>query len=392
MSIPSHVLSTALAPERVRTPALVYDAAAIDANARALASIGEATGTCFLFAVKSFPHPSIVASLARRLGGFDVSNATEARLASRGFADAEADVDTATRQRRAPRVLSLCAPGLHSGLLTETLSVLTGIPGHEILVSCETPAQAAAVARTGCARVMIRLDSGSLLAPLFEGTKQRPPCSRFGVPALEDHVAPVLEASGDSFEGFHLHHGFPQHNAPEDFLHFARGMTRLARALGVEARTRNLGGGLWKMGFEDLMGLCSTLRAEAAPAERICFEPGRVLTRGAGYAVGTVVSARSVPGREIRVLDISRVGHMKWSNSAPRVDVPVANGGSTRLELVGPTCYEDDCFLRVPLAAGSDARSLLPEGERIVFEGVTGYSAAWNHSFNGLPEAAVVIA
>jgi len=53
------------------------------------------------------------------------------------------------------------------------------------------------------------------------------------------------------------------------------------------------------------------------------------------------VVARSVDDRPLRVLDLSRICHLRWSQvelvgAAPRP------GEGHRVLLVGPTCYEED--------------------------------------------------
>ncbi|HVV88275.1 MAG TPA: hypothetical protein VHE35_34775, partial [Kofleriaceae bacterium] len=96
--------------------------------------------------------------------------------------------------------------------------------------------------------------------------------------------------------------------------------------------------------------------------------------------------ARTVAGREVRVLSLSRLCHLRWSS--PRlVAPPPPPGGGAAVSLLGATCCEDDVIAdaRVP----ADAVPAI--GDRVVLAAVSGYAAAWNRAFAGIPAARVVL-
>ena len=125
----------------------------------------------------------------------------------------------------------------------------------------------------------------------------------------------------------------------------------------------------------------ATLRA-AVPAQiELVIEPGRAFVHEAGFACGEVVVARDLDDRPLRVLDLSRICHLRWSPVELVGSAPVP---ATPALFVGPTCFEDDVLGEWVAAPAA--------GERVVFRGVTGYAVGWNASFGGIPAADVVIA
>ena len=90
-------------------------------------------------------------------------------------------------------------------------------------------------------------------------------------------------------------------------------------------------------------------------------------------------SRASSRDRPLRVVDLSRICHLRWSQVEL---VGTARGASTLF--VGPTCYEEDVL--------GEWSSAPPAGARVVVRNVSGYAVAWNTSFGGVPAADVVIA
>jgi diaminopimelate decarboxylase len=82
---------------------------------------------------------------------------------------------------------------------------------------------------------------------------------------------------------------------------------------------------------------------------------------------------------------------MRWAK--PRLMVPQPARGDGDRETVrfcGPTCFENDVIgaFEVPVET---AREQLRVGCTVLFENVSGYAAAWNVGFNGIPPAQVVL-
>jgi diaminopimelate decarboxylase len=358
---------------------LVYDLDVMDANAQNLKAVGERTGVEFLFAVKSFPVHDVLRLATQHLAGFDVSNAEEATL-----------VKKVTDARN---VVSFACPGLDAERLDALLAVRS-----DALVSCENATQVVLARERGVKTIALRLDSTALLQTAVTRGFVPPPRgrleSRFG---LSCELGQALSAAGEAFSGFHFHHGFAQSNSTGEYLAFARLAKEAAQAHGVELSSLNLGGGLWTFDFSALEHLCLSLREVLGPATRVRFEPGRLLSRGAGFGIGRVLAARSQGLREVRVLTLSRTCHVRWAHPQLLTSLPPPRGsqqGARRLLLSGPTCYEDDAFSLVPLGAPEllsteAAAALLPVGSHAVFGGITGYSCAWNAGFNGVPPAEV---
>ena len=92
--------------------------------------------------------------------------------------------------------------------------------------------------------------------------------------------------------------------------------------------------------------------------------------------------ARGLDDRELRVVDLSRICHLRWS----QVELVGAAPKSGReVVLVGPTCFEDDVIGE--WLVDDD----LAVGTRVIVRHVTGYAVAWNISFHGVPPAEVLV-
>lgn len=369
---------------------LAYDLQTIENNARSLKKVTELTGVDFFFAVKSFPRKEALQIIAGHLAGFDVSNAEEAAL-----------VNDALQTRTCS--ISFACPGLDAW----RLDTLKKQSPHAI-VSCENETQVRIARQRRVEAIALRLNSTALLHTAVERGFVPPPKSRqesrFGISHLglsntnpSHDLKHLLDAAGDAFAGFHFHHGFAQNNSPQEYLAFARLAKEAAEIHGHPLPSLNLGGGLWTLDFRTLETLCHELRHVLGPHTRVRFEPGRLLSRGAGFAIGRVLASHSQGLREVRVLNLSRTCHVRWAHPQLLTPLPPPRGSqqnARRLLLAGPTCYEDDVFNVIPLGAphvlsAEEANSLLPVGSLAVFGAVTGYSCAWNSGFNGVAPADV---
>lgn len=326
-------------------PALVFDRARLEANLRAIAAA--ANGMRVLFAVKSFPHPDVRALAAALLDGEDVASPGEAAGATRGILSV-ADPSGATRPDWRGR----------------------------LIVGCETVAQVHAAPAN--AEIAIRVSasitgSDPAVGAILDGSGHRR--SRFGV-ATRDEVAALHAAANGRPVGLHVHHGAVVPTSAERFARSARAALALADFAPAFLDL----GGAWH-GIPDLAAAFAALRAEF-PLELI-VEPGRVIATGAGFATGRVQLARVAGDRELRVVDLSRIAHLRWSPLELRAPPPSAGGRSVLF--VGPTCFEEDALgewiTAEPFAAG----------DRVVLAGATGYAVAWNTSFGGIPPADVSV-
>ena len=347
--VPAQVMR---AIERCERPTLVFDRARIEANLRAFRVPGVTT----LFAAKSFPHPEVRALAAAICDGFDA--ASEGELAELPPA----------------RVLSVVDPSGRAGATARAARVIVG---------CETVEQV--VAAPAHAEIAIRV-SASLTGrdPAVGGVEHAGHRrSRFGLdidPArLRSQIAELARAAGGRPVGLHVHHGQVAATGAERFLATARAVLAAAGDAGMTPRFLDLGGA-WHA-VADVPRALADLRAGIPAAIEVVVEPGRAIVNEAGFACGRVVAARELDDRPLRVLDLSRLCHLRWSPIELVGSAPIA----TRPTLfVGPTCFEDD-VLGEWIASPAI-------GERVTVRGVTGYAVAWNTTFGGVPAADIVIA
>jgi len=347
----------------------VFDLARIDANLAEIARAAAGAGVTALFAAKSFPHPAVRALAAAHLAGFDVASPEEIR-----------EVSGVAGGTHGPAVLSVADP---SG---RAIIAAAGWRGR-LIVSCETAAQVRA-APPG-AEIAIRI-SASLtgrdpaIGAVLEGSGHRR--SRFGLdtgPARRSEA--IRELAGAAYPrpvGLHVHHGPVAATSGERFAATARAVLAAAAEAGVEPRFLDLGGA-WHA-IPDLAGALAELRAALPPLELV-IEPGRRVADGAGFAASRIAASRELDDRELRVLELSRSCHLRWSQ--PELVAPPPRTGAGRAVLfVGPTCYEDDVLGEWIV---EPARFLA--GGLAVLRHVTGYAVAWNTGFGGVAPADVVI-
>ena len=307
-----------------------------------------------LFAAKSFPHPAVRALAAELLDGFDVASPAELRDAPAGAIVSIADPSGAAIAAAHER----------------------GARGR-LIVACETVEQVRA-APPG-AEIAIRV-SASLtgrdpaIGAVLEGSGRRR--SRFGL-ETRDAIADVARAAAGRPLGLHVHHGPVVATSAERFVATARAALDAA---GFAPAFLDLGGA-WH-GLPDLAAAFADVRAQLPREIELFVEPGRLYASGAGFACGRVTAARSLADRELRVVELSRICHLRWS-PIDLVAPPPRTGEGRAVLFVGPTCFEEDVLGEWTI----DARA----GDRAIVRDVTGYALAWNTGFGGVPPAEVVL-
>jgi diaminopimelate decarboxylase len=332
-------------------PSLIYDLGVV---ARRMALAREAAreaGVELLYAVKAFPVPDAIALAVEQLDGLDVAGPEEQQQAL----------------ALAPTAVSVTWPG---DVDAARIAALAG--RHRVTVVCETAAQVAAASAIGGVTVAVRLLSDE--------------DSRFGI--APDALRAV---AGDRVRALHVHGG-PLLTAPARVAERARLAVEAAGAAGIALEQLDLGGSLHGFAVErptsgqSQLGEAFAAARAAVPAHvRVVFEPGRLWTEGAGFAAGRVLAARDQGARLLRVLELSRLAHLRWCS--PRLVAPPPRAGDPRhhIALLGASCCEDD-----QIGDALVPTSFLPAlavGERVVLGGITGYAAAWNRGFAGVPAA-----
>jgi diaminopimelate decarboxylase len=352
-------------------PSLVFDLAWIDANLTAIAGAAAAAGVTALFAAKSFPHPAVRALAAARLAGFDVASAAEVG-------------EVAARAPRADHVLSIADP---SG---RAVAAAAGWRGR-LVVSCETLAQVDAA--PDHAEIAIRLSasitaSDPAIGAVQDGSGYRR--SRFGLdvdPASRTAQIRALAGAVHSRSarpiGLHIHHGPVTASSADRFIATARAALAAAHAADVQPRFINLGGA-WHA-IPDLARALVAIRAALPPPLELIIEPGRLISDGAGFAASRIAVARELDDRALRVLELSRICHLRWSQ--PQLVAPPPRPGCGRSALfVGPTCYEDDV-----IGEWTVEPARFPAGGQAILGNITGYALAWNTGFGGVAPADIVM-
>jgi ornithine decarboxylase len=299
--------------------------------------------------------------MARVFDGFDAANARE--LAELPASEIVSVVDPAGSAVRRP-------PGV-----------------ERLIVGCETVDQVAAAPLD--AEIAIRISASATgrdpaVGAIQDGSGHRR--SRFGLDVdpvrRADALHALVRAAGTRPIGLHVHHGPVAATSGERFVATARASLAAATDAGLSPRFLDLGGA-WHA-IADLPTAFAQLRT-AIPDLELVAEPGRALVAEAGFACGRVVVARELDDRALRVLDLSRSCHLRWSQvelvgNAPRP------GSGRDVVLAGPTCFEDDVI------GEWRTEEDLPVGARAIVRHVTGYAVAWNTGFHGVPPADVVIA
>jgi diaminopimelate decarboxylase len=337
---------------RAERATLVFDLAMIERNMQRVATAARAAGIVPLFALKSFPHPRVRELAARHLDGFDVASLGELH-----------EVPEA-------KILSIVDP---------TGAAIASAPAQSrVIVGVETIAQLRAAPAD--ADIAIRISASiterdPAVGALLEGTGRRR--SRFGLDNREQ-IAWLVRSAADRRVGLHVHHGPVTATSAERFIATARTAIDVA---GFEPAFIDLGGA-WH-GIADIAAGFAEIRAALPRSIEILVEPGRLYTRDAGFASGRVLSSRDVGDRVLRVCELSRICHLRWSQVELVARAP-RPGEGRKVQLVGPTCYEDDVIGEWIVEPDQVA-------DRVVLGNVSGYALAWNTSFGGVPPADVVM-
>ena len=338
-------------------PALVFDLGVVRDRMDRARAAARAAGVELYYAVKAFPEPVAVELAARHLDGLDVAGPEE---------QAAALAVEATN-------VSVTWPG---NVDVAALAALAA--RHRVTAVCETAAQLEAAAAVAGVTLAVRLASEA--------------GSRFGV--APEALREVAAAAGDRVRALHVHGG-PLATSPQTIAARARRACEAASAAGIALAQLDLGGSLHGFaiagatsGQARVADAFAAARAVVPADVRLLFEPGRLWTEGAGFAVGSVLAARRADDREVRVLELSRLCHLRWSTPRLVAPPPRARADRVAVTLLGATCCEDDVIgdALVP----PEHLPALDVGARVVLAGVSGYAAAWNRAFAGVPAARIV--
>jgi diaminopimelate decarboxylase len=362
-------------------PALVFDLGVMRERMERARDAARTNGVELLYAVKSFPQPEAIELAAKHLDGLDVAGPEE----------------QAAALELAPTNLSVTWPG---DLYLPTLTALAS--RHRVTAVCESLAQLQGAASIPGVTLALRLSSDDE--------------SRFGIApnALADMLRGLEAPVRERIRALHMHGG-PLATSPATVGGRARRACDAAAAAGIALEQLDLGGSLHGFaiahatsGQSLLADALAAARAAVPRSVRLLFEPGRLWTEGAGFAVGHVLAGRDPMAhvgttaddvshvgrandsrsRTTRVLDLSRLCHLRWSTPRLVAPPPKPNEPRVAVTLLGATCCEDDVIgdALVP----PEHLPSLAIGSRVILAGVTGYAAGWNRAFAGVPAARVL--
>lgn len=328
---------------------LLFSRKTIRENMAELARLGRRHRCRILMAVKSFPYREVIGIAGTELDGFDISNLAERKLLPKS-AGAGWIWWTNPAQFDAKALRQVLASS------------------KKVVVTVDGENQYRTLTSLGIrCPLVLRLST--------DETLKSGKLSRFG-------SMPALMKSAD-VQGFHFHHG-RQFNRASDYVKLAKAALTISKKEKIPLRFLNLGGGLHRLSFQEIDFVLRSVRKIVGRDTEVFFEPGRLLSRGAGFATGRVENMKKGPKGWVAVVNLSRTCHLNWSEV--QLTKLSETRGTEKVRIYGPTCFEDD-FIGEFLISRSELPAV---GDPILFAGVCGYSAAWNRSFNGIPEAKVV--
>lgn len=342
---------------RVPSPCFVVDKAAVEANLRVLAEVGERGGAKVLLALKAFSMWALGDLVSEHLDGVATSGLWEAKLGRAHFKG---------------EVATFCA-----GYKDTDFPEVAKLSDHLIFNS---PAQARRFRSkiTGC-------DLGLRLNPMHsegEVAKYDPaqPHSRLGHPA--DQLKPE---DLDGISGIHIHslceQDFPPLRRTWEALR-----PRLEPYLG-QLKWLNFGGGhhITRADYQrdDLIEFLKQVRAETGLD--LYLEPGEAVALDAGILVGEVLDVID-NGMPVAILDISATCHMPDVIEAPyRPALLGEPAGDVMVRLGGPSCLAGDVIGDYAFARRSEP------GDRLAFLDQAHYSMVKTTTFNGVPLPSIAL-
>ena len=211
--------------------------------------------------------------------------------------------------------------------------------------------------------------------------------SRFGLTLEEIQEIIKDNKISSKITQVHFHIGFEK-TTINDLLDSIESCIELIQSQLTSVTTINIGGGvngLCSTDFETLFDFIKKL------PYKFILEAGRYFFKDSSYAVGKALSIRQRQDCTHILTNLSHESHLKWSWSSKffvlsKSQEPAKNISGT-IKFFGLTAYEDDCILI------SQVKNSLPisVGDYIVFDNISGYSIAWNHDFNGIGLANVIL-
>lgn len=367
-------------------PRYVVDLDVLAETARVARANADRLGVRLLMALKSFPLPAALPTLAPWVEGFTASGLYEARLAREAFAG--------RGQSSGPLEVHVHAPAYAEAELAEVCAVCS----HVVFNSLAQLGRFGAAARAAGASVGLRINPGFSAADCLAYD----PCcpdSRFGVlwDELDRCDAATLLRCG--VEGLHVHalcEGSSGQFA-ELVERLADRLRRVDRSVVAALKWINLGGGevIGDPAFASRRAVDAVARLQSLGGFRLCIEPSEYLVRYAGFLEAHVLDVIRRE-KDIAILDVSASCHatdlllfgMRPEVVSPPTLAPASGTGRGpgRTTVLGcVSCLAGDVLgeyeFERPLAVG----------DTVVFGGLGSYSFAQLSWFNGIRRPDLVV-
>ena len=335
------------------TPQITFSFNKIKERAQALSQLALKYKVNVLLAVKSIPDKMLISAIQNNLQGFDISNSQEFGLSSNiGF-----------------QFITNCP--------LIDLNFTQQIPAGQYLISCNSLYYYQEIIKLNHPFVL-RLRSNEFIAGPHSYK------SRFGLGRKQVLDLKETLHKNPDFSGFHFHHG-SEKNSIVTYMSAISAIKNLISDLGVKKSLAiNLGGGFAQLTIGEIEEILIFARQELSEHE-LYIEPGRYFTESVGSCFSQVMDIQE-DGEDLLVsLNVSKESHLKWS----RIDrIQVLNVGkdrptykAKRISFYGNTCYENDLIG----INHYDNDCTIMIGDTVILSNVSGYSLAWNTSFNGIP-------
>ncbi|MGN0833921.1 MAG: hypothetical protein ACI4RD_09790 [Kiritimatiellia bacterium] len=369
-------------------PRYVIDLDVLAATARVARANADRLGVRLLMALKSFPLPAALPTLAPYVEGFTASGLYEARLARQAFGGPG-------QSAPAPAV-HVHAPAYAEAELAEVGSTCS----HVVFNSLAQLGRFSAAVRAGGASVGLRINPGFSSADCLAYD----PCcpdSRFGVLWEELDRCDAATLLGCGVEGLHVH-ALCEGRAEQ----FAELVERLAdrlrsvdRSVVGALRWINLGGGevINDPAFASRRAIDAVARLRSLGDFALYVEPSEYLVRYAGFLEAHVLDVIR-RGKDIAILDVSASCHatdLLLFGMRPDVVSPPALAPSSEAEAGrGPgrttvlgcvSCLAGDVLGEYVFARP------LEVGDTVVFGGLGSYTFAQLSWFNGIRRPDLVV-
>ncbi len=352
-------------------PELFFDISLIEQRMQRLSKLCTHRSITPLVAVKSCPDSQYLELAKKHLGGFDVSNAVEYACLPDGLDG---------------KLVSVTAPDLRADFGNFVSR------GNSAVVALDSLTQLNHYfSQKSPVPYMLRIQGSDIMKEMDPPDPAYFPATRFGftteeVRQLLQH--PQVRANPPA--GFHVHHG-SERNQASTYRLIIRNLRTLARQLPLPARYINLGGGWHSMRDEEIGEVLTEARNIFPLPCSILIEPGRWYAENAGFAVATIVNLNQSGSTVKYTVNLSGRCHLHWSEARLIHPIEATATKVCEAQFFGPSCYEADRVGKFLLPYQNDfyQESGLTPGKRVVFSGVSTYSAAWNTSFNGVPRAEV---